>query len=347
MLQYFDAHLIGLTATPIALTFGFFSELVSEYTYQQAVADGVNVDFDVYRIRTELGEKGGKIPAGTVVPTLSRMTRRQRYESLDDDHTYTSKQLGRSTISKSQLRLVLTTFRANLYTDIFPGRSAVPKTLIFAKDDNHAEEIVRLVREVFSAGDDFCERITYKATDPEGKLARFRNSPDLRVAVTVDMIATGTDVRALECVFFLRDVQSWAYFEQMKGRGARTIDPHEFQGVTPDATRKDRFVIVDAVGVTDSPRVDATPLQPESAKQISLQQLLAKAAKLDVTVDEAATLASRLARLDRDMTLDEREELIEVAGCPLSSISEKSSMSSTSTRRRTPSLPAARRPSGR
>ncbi len=320
VLRYFDAHLVGLTATPVALTFGFFSELVSEYTYQQAVADGVNVDFDVYRIRTELGERGGTIPAETVVPVRDRHTRRERYQSLDDDLTYAGSQLGRSVISKGQLRLVLATFRANLFTDIFPGRTTVPKTLIFAKDDNHAEEIVHLVREIFDKGNDFCAKITYRAEDPEGMLARFRNSTELRVAVTVDMIATGTDVRPLECVFFLRDVQSWAYFEQMKGRGARTVPEAEFRAVTPDARRKDRFVIIDAVGVTDSPRVDAAPLQRSGAQQISLEKLLGKAANRTLTVEEASTLASRLARLDQQIEPDERAELESVAGRPLRAI---------------------------
>lgn len=320
VLKYFDAHLVGLTATPVALTFGFFSELVSEYTYQQAVADGVNVDFDVYRIRTELGERGGTIPAETVVPVRDRQTRRERYQSLDDDLTYSGTQLGRSVISKGQLRLVLETFRARLFTDIFPGRTTVPKTLVFAKDDNHAEEIVHLVREIFDKGNDFCAKITYRAEDPEGMLARFRNSTELRVAVTVDMIATGTDVRPLECVFFLRDVQSWAYFEQMKGRGARTVPEAEFRAVTPDARRKDRFVIVDAVEVTDSPRVDAAPLQRSSAQQVSLEKLLGKAANRTITVEEASTLASRLARLDQQVDPEERAELESVAGRPLREI---------------------------
>lgn len=320
VLRYFDAHLVGLTATPVALTFGFFAELVSEYTYQQAVADGVNVDFDVYRIRTELGERGGTIPADTVVPVRNRQTRRQRYQELDDDLTYAGTQLGRSVISKGQLRLVLQTFRANLFTDIFPGRSTVPKTLIFAKDDNHAEEIVHLVREIFDQGNDFCAKITYRAEDPEGMLARFRNSAELRIAVTVDMIATGTDVRPLECVFFLRDVQSWAYFEQMKGRGSRTVAEAEFRAVTPDALRKDRFVIIDAVGVTDSPRVDAAPMQRSSAQQVSLEQLLGRAAKKTLGVEDASTLASRLARLDQQIDPEERAELEAVAGRPLREI---------------------------
>lgn len=320
VLEYFDAHLIGLTATPVAITFGFFQELVSEYTYQQAVADGVNVDFDVYRIRTELGEQGGTIPADTVVPVRDRRTRRQRYQELDDDFDYTSKQLGRSVISMGQLRLVLQTFEERVFTDIFPGRSTVPKTLIFAKDDNHADEIVHLVREIFDTDNDFCTKITYSARNPDELLAKLRNSPDLRVAVTVDMIATGTDVRALECVFFLRDVQSWAYFEQMKGRGARTIDAAEYRAVTPDAHRKDRFVIVDAVGVTDSPRVDAAPLQRANANQVSLEQLLGKAANMTINQEEVSTLASRLARLDQQIDDDERAELAKVAGRSLADV---------------------------
>jgi hypothetical protein len=147
----------------------------------------------------------------------------------------------------------------------------VPKTLIYAVDDNHAQEIVDMVREVFGQGNEFRQKITYSAKNPDKLLAAFRNSPELRVAVTVDMIATGTDVRPLECVFFLRDVKSWAYFEQMKGRGARTVSPDEIRAVTPDVVSKDRFVIVDAVGVTDSPRVDASPLERHTEKQISLK----------------------------------------------------------------------------
>ena len=155
---------------------------------------------------------------------------------------------------------MLETFRDRLFTEIFPGRTYVPKTLIFAVDDNHAEEIVQMVRTVFGKGNDFCQKITYKVADADALISAFRNSPDLRIAVTVNMIATGTDIRPLECVFFLNEVKSWALFEQMKGRGARTIDPAELKQVTPDVDAKTRFVIVDAVGVTDSPRVDATPL---------------------------------------------------------------------------------------
>jgi len=246
VLEYFDAHIVGLTATPVKQTFGFFQQnLVSEYTYAESVADNVNVDFDVYRIQTQITDQGSTVDAGTIVPVRDRRTRRERYETLDDDLSYTATQLDRAVTSRSQIRLVLETFRDRLFTEIFPGRSTVPKTLIFAKDDNHAEEVLTLAREVFGKGNDFAAKITYSARDPKSLLQQFRTSPSLRVAVTVDMIATGTDVKPLECVFFLRDVRSASYFEQMKGRGARTISNADFQSVTPgrgdqDPVRPDR-----------------------------------------------------------------------------------------------------------
>jgi type I restriction enzyme R subunit len=315
VLEYFDAHVVGLTATPGKQTFAFFRQnLVSEYTYPQSVADRVNVDFDLYRIRTEISERGGRIEAGTIVPKVDRRTRKERLEAIEEDYEYTHKQLDRAVTAKSQIRLVLDTFRDRLFTEIFPGRSTVPKTLIFAKDDAHAEEIVTTVREVFGKGNDFAAKITYNARDPKGQLQAFRTSPSLRIAVTVDMIATGTDVKPLECLLFMRDVRSAQYFEQMKGRGARTIAPADFQSVTPDAATKTRFVIVDAVGVTEHDFVDP-PLNRD--KGISLKKLLDKAAALSLNENETATLASRLAKLELDLTPAERDELDTVAGTPM------------------------------
>jgi type I restriction enzyme R subunit len=320
VLEYFDAHIVGLTATPVKQTFGFFRQnLVSEYTYPQSVADSVNVDFDVYRIKTQITAQGSTVDAGTVVPVRDKRTRRERFETLDDDLTYSATQLDRAVTSIEQIRLILETFRDRLFTEIFPGRSTVPKTLIFCKDDNHAEEVVRLAREVFGKGNDFAAKITYNSRrDPKQLLQEFRTSPTLRIAVTVDMIATGTDVKPLECVFFLRDVQSASYFEQMKGRGARTISSADFQAVTPDAETKTRFVLVDAVGVTEHDYVDAAPL--ERAKSVPLKKLLDKAAALTLTEDEAATLASRLAKLELQLTPAEREELDGIAGEPLKDV---------------------------
>lgn len=322
VLEYFDAHLVGLTATPTLQTLGFFGRnLVSEYTYPQAVADGVNVDFDVVRMRTDLRENGGaKIESGTTVRIKDRKTRRQRYQELDDDFTYTTGQIGRSVVTVDEIRAVLTAYRDN-WQRWFPGRSELPKTLIFAVGEDHAEDVLAQVKEIFGRGDDFAKKITYKSRqageDPDELIRALRTSPRMRVAVTVDMIATGTDVKALECVIFLREVRSAVLFEQMKGRGARTIDATELQEVTPDAdasVRKDRFVLVDAVGVTDSPLVDARPLVPAGERQVSLAKLLDKAGTKSISANEAEILAGRLARLNQQLTTEERDQLTRAAG---------------------------------
>ncbi|MFJ3405390.1 DEAD/DEAH box helicase family protein [Promicromonospora sp. NPDC090134] len=317
VLEYFDAHVVGLTATPGKQTFAFFRQnLVSQYTYQESVSDGVNVDFDIYRIKTQVTEQGGQLPAGMVVPKIDRRTRVQRIEALDEDVEYTSPQLDRAVTNPNQIRLVLETYRDKLFTEIFPGRSAVPKTLIFCKDDAHAEQVVTTVREVFGKGNDFAAKITYNARDPKAALQAFRTSAKLRVAVTVDMIATGTDVKPLECVFFMRDVKTANYFEQMKGRGARTIAAADFQAVTPDAaaTAKTRFVIVDAVGVTEHDFVEPPLNRDRSA---SLDKLLKRAASLTITESEVATLASRLAALELQLSDGERAELNALSDVPL------------------------------
>ncbi|MFT4397318.1 DEAD/DEAH box helicase family protein [Gordonia lacunae] len=319
VLDYFDAPIIGLTATPTKQTLGFFDQnLVSEYTYEESVIDGVNVPFDVYKIRTEITQHGATIDAKTVVPVRDRRTRAQRYLELEEDYSYTGNAIGRDVITEDQIRLILTTFRDRLYTDIFPGRSAVPKTLIFAKTDAHADVIVEQLREVFNEGADFAAKITYKSkgdgNDPKRLLQDFRNSPSLRVAVTVDMIATGTDVRGIECVFFLRAVRSAVYFEQMKGRGSRIIGTDDYAALTPDVVKgfkKDRFVIVDAVGVTESPLVDATPM--ERNPSVSLEKLLQKAGTLTINPDEASSLAVRLAKLASQLDAAETAELTKAA----------------------------------
>ena len=260
VIEYFDAYLVGLTATPAKQTFGFFNQnLVVEYGHAEAVADGVNVDFDVYRIRTKITEKGSTVEAGLVTKFRDCETRKMRLEKLDEDVVYDARQLDRDVVALDQIRTVIRTFRDNLYKPldeggIFPGRSEVPKTLIFAKDDSHADDIVRICREEFGRGNDFAVKITYRTTGvkPEDLLNLFRNSFNPRIAVTVDMIATGTDVRPLECVMFMRMVRSRNFFEQMKGRSVRIIDPNDLQAVSADATAKSHFVIIDAVGVTEA-----------------------------------------------------------------------------------------------
>ena len=291
-----------MTATPSKQTFGFFNQnLVMEYSRARAVVDGVNVDGDVYRIRTAITGGGSTVESGFVVGRRNRQTRALRWEELDEELTYGANQVDRDVVAESQIRTVIRTFRDKLPTEIFPGRIEVPKTLIFAKDDSHAEEIVRIVREEFDKGNDFCQKITYRVSGkkPEDLIAAFRNSYNPRIAVTVDMIATGTDIKPLECLLFMRTVKSRILFEQMLGRGTRVISPTDLQAVTADAARKERFVIVDAVGVVEQAKVDTQTL--ERKKSVAFDKLL-EAVALGARDDDTLTsLAGRLARLERSL----------------------------------------------
>ncbi len=315
VLEYFDAFIIGLTATPSLQTFGFFNQnLVMEYPHERAVADGVNVGYEVYRIRTQITEQGSTIQAGFYVDTRDRQTRAVRWQQLDEDLNYAGKELDRSVVALDQIRTVIRTFKERLFTEIFPGRTDVPKTLIFAKDDSHAEDIVRIVREEFGKGNQFCKKITYRTTGEktEDLIASFRNSYNPRIAVTVDMISTGTDIKPLECLIFMRDVKSRIYFEQMKGRGTRTINSTDFQGVTPDAEVKEQFVIVDVVGVCESDKTDSRPL--ERKRSVPFDVLLQSVARDVRDEDTLMSLAGRLAKFEKKLNADERTELKTAAG---------------------------------
>ncbi len=310
VLDYFDAFLIGLTATPSKQTFGFFQQnLVMEYNHEQAVADGVNVDFDTYRIRTDITEQGSTVEAGYAVDRRNRQTRKLRQEWIDEDLAYTPNQLDRDVVAVDQIRTVIQTFRDRLFTEIFPNRQDVPKTIIFAKDDSHADDIVRMVRQEFDKGNDFCQKITYRTTGvrPEALITKFRNSYNPRIAVTVDMIATGTDIKPVEVVFFMRNVRSRSFFEQMKGRGVRTISSTDFKAVTPDALNKDRFVIVDAVGVTETDLSDSYSL--ERNRTVPFDKLLDLVSMGSREPEALSSLASRLARLDRRLTPQDRHTI--------------------------------------
>ena len=316
VLEYFDAHLIGLTATPTKQTFGFFRQnLVMEYSHDEAVADGVNVDFTVYKIQTAITKGGTTIETGEFAGYRDRQTRKVRWEAVDEPVEYTAGQLDRAVVAQDQIRTVIQTFKDKLFTELFPGRKTVPKTLIFAKDDSHADDIVQIVREVFGKGNQFATKITYRTKDgkAEDLLQAFRNSMYPRIVVTVDMIATGTDVKPLECLVFMRSVKSRTYFEQMLGRGVRVIDDTEFQSVTDDAKRKDRFIVVDAVGVMDTPLAET--VQPLERKPgLSLEKLLQQVALGSKDPHVASSLAGRLARLDKHLTKDDREMLTGLAG---------------------------------
>jgi len=315
VLEYFDAFIVGLTATPSKQTLGFFNQnLVMEYGHDRAMADGVNVGYDVYRIATEITQSGSKVEAGYYVDKRNKLTRKTRWEQLDEALEYLAGQLDRDVVAPDQIRTVVRTFRDELFTEIFPGRKEVPKTLVFAKDDSHAEDIVQIIREEFGKGNEFCKKITYKTTGEktEDLIASFRNSYYPRIAVTVDMISTGTDIRPLECLLFMRDVKSSVYFEQMKGRGTRTISSTDLNAVTPDSTHKTRFVIVDAVGVCESDKTDSRPL--ERKRSVPFDKLVLSVALGTRDEDSLTSLAGRLARLDMEIDDKERAEIEVTSG---------------------------------
>ena len=313
VLDYFDSFLIGLTATPDNRTYGFFNQnIVSNYTHQDAVTDGVNVGFNIFIIDTQVSQNGGRIWQGEYIEHRERLTRRKRWEQLDEDKDYSAKQLDKDVVNPSQIRLIVKQFKEHIF-EMFPERKEVPKTLIFAKTDSHADDIIQIVREEFAEGNDFCKKITYSVKDAEGTLAQFRNQYNPRIAVTVDMIATGTDVKPLECLLFMRDVKSRNYFEQMKGRGTRTISLDKLIEVTPSARyTKDHFVIVDAIGVTRSLKTDSCPM--ERNPSVPLKNLLAAIAVGQRDEDLFSSLAGRLIRLDKQLTDREKQTISDKAG---------------------------------
>ena len=318
VVEYFDAFLIGLTATPDNRTYGFFQKnVVSEYTHEEAVADKVNVGNEIYLIDTQITQGGETIKAEQLVEKRERQTRARRWEVQDEPTVYTAAQLDRSVVNPDQMRTVVRAFRDN-WQQIFPGRRELPKTLIFAKTDSHADDIIQTVRQEFGEGNEFCRKITNGAKTPKSTLAAFRNEYSPRIAVTVDMIATGTDVKPLECLLFMRDVKSRNYFEQMKGRGTRVLMPDDLQKVTPSAAAKTHYVIVDAVGVTKSIKTDSQPL--DTKPSVPFKDLAMDLMMGDRSEETVSSLAGRLSRLDNKLGAEDQTRIEQAAGKSLSAI---------------------------
>lgn len=320
VLDYFDAFQIGLTATPDKRTLGYFNQnLVSDYGYRQAVEDGVLVPYNVFEIQTKITKEGAKIELGEYVGRREKLTRRQFWNSLDEDVEYNERQLDAEVVNPNQIRLIVRSVKEQLPV-MFPDRMRdgvfeVPKTLIFAKSDSHADDIINIVREEFGEGNEFCKKITYRSEeDPKSVLQRFRTAYEPRIAVTVDMIATGTDIRPLEVLLFMRDVRSRTYYEQMKGRGTRTCDLDELRRTGSPAARftKDHFVIIDAVGVERSQKTDSRPLERKPG--LSLKQVLDNVKMGNRDEDLLTSLANRLIRLDSQISERERAMLAEKSG---------------------------------
>lgn len=321
VLDYFDAFQIGLTATPDNRTFGYFNRnLVCDYGYQRAVEDGVLVPYNVFEITTKITQQGATLELGEYVGKREKLTRRQFWNTLDEEEVYTGRQLDDKVVNPNQIRLIVQAVRDQLPV-IFPdrvdteGKFEVPKMLIFAKSDSHADDIINIVREEFAEENKFCKKITYRSDeDPKSVLQQFRNSYYPRIAVTVDMIATGTDIRPLEVLLFMRDVKSRTYYEQMKGRGTRTCSLEELKATGTPAAKytKDHFVIIDAIGVEKSQKTDSRPLEKKPG--MSLKEVLEGIHMGNRDEDMLTTLANRLMRLEKQITEKEKAGFAERAG---------------------------------
>ena len=321
VLEYFDAFLIGLTATPNQHTYAFFDEnVVSEYTHEEAVSDGVNVGaLGTFSIETEKTKQGGIVAKiNQQIEIRDKRTRKQRWESTDEEIAYDGRDLDNSVVNKSQIRVILQTFKDNWKKwEYYKDRKELPKTLIFAKNDSHADDIVALVKEVFNEGNDFCKKITFKSEENETSLLyAFRNEFYPRVAVTVNKIATGTDVKAIEILLFMRDIRSENYYEQMLGRARRTMDLESLKQASPSAsTPKLGYVIVDAVGVTKSDKCAARKKCGGDVKPtVSFMSLLNAVVTGDISEETFSTLGTRLEHIDKVLTDKEREEFKKISG---------------------------------
>lgn len=324
VLTYFKtARMVGMTATPIPETLAFFdNNRVANYTYEQSVLDDVNVGYRIYRIKTELTEEGGKIDAGDVLAVTNRLDSRKREQIAVAEREFDKNKLNRSIIVRDQIRKILEEYKDAVYTKLYPEREPnfdyLPKTLIFAVSEAHAQLIVEVAKEVFGRTDDkFVQKITYSCGNANELIKSFRYDVDFRIAVTVTLVATGTDVRPLEVLIFLNDVHSETLYAQMKGRGCRTISPTQLQTVTPNALTKELFYLIDAVGVTESEKfVPNLDEKDERAFNPTLEALFEKMALGYLPDDYFQLLASKLScighRADPE-DLKEYEELSKIS----------------------------------
>lgn len=322
VLEYFDtARLVGLTATPIPETIAFFNNnRIVNYTLEKSILDGVNVDCRIYRIKTQVTENGGAILEGERLKEETRYTGEVKTVSSKEARTYTNKELNRSIINPAQIKLILSTYKDVVYKELFndpqrePNMDYLPKTLIFALNEAHATNIVQIAKEVFGRDDDrFVQKITYSAGDSNELIRQFRNDKDFRIAVTCTLVATGTDVKPLEVVMFMRDVESEPLYIQMKGRGVRTIGDEQLRNVTPNAFSKDCFYLVDAVGVTEHEKTTPVAADEPTTKTITLKELLERISHGYIPDEYLKRLAATLARIYNKADNSQREEYARLA----------------------------------
>lgn len=323
VLTYFNnAKIIGLTATPTPEAMAFFNKnRVVNYTLEKSIADGVNVPPRVYRIKTEISEAGGTLNEGEKVTKVSNLTGKGQNQKQKYDKDYTKTELDRSVVVPSQIETVVRAYKDAIYESLYPDRkkdwNMIPKTLFFAKKETHAQDILKAIEKVFKdefpdkkLPEHFAQLITCKSGNSNQLISDFRNNKDFRIAITVTLVATGTDVKPLEVLVFMRDINSEVLYTQMKGRGCRTIDDDKLRNVTTNANSKDFYYLIDAVGVTEHEKSMPTPNGGEGRKKVlSLKDLLEHLAHGEVSNENLNLLAGYLSNVNKKA---EPEDLIEL-----------------------------------
>lgn len=240
VLDYFDAVKIGLTATPAAHTIAMFKNKVFTYSTEQAILDGYLVDYDAVKIKSDIHINGAFLKEGELVGEVDTETGIEQLDELEDEREFSANEIEQKITSPDSTKRIITAIKK--YTDQHEKEfKRFPKMLIFAVNDlphiSHADEVVRTCKEVYGRGDDFVMKITGSPTvdRPLQKIRQFRNRPEPKIVVTVDMLTTGVDIPAIEMIVFMRMVKSRILWVQMLGRGTR-LCPEIY---------KDKFTIID------------------------------------------------------------------------------------------------------
>jgi len=301
-INHFDAIRIGLTATPAAHTTALFGSPVFRYTVEQAILDGYLVDYEAVAIQSQVRMNGVFLKEGETVERVDTDTGQKALDQLEDERQFDAGAVEHDITAPDSNRKIIEEVAKYAYEhEAQTGR--FPKILIFAVNDlphtSHADQLVRICREVFNQGDDFVKKITgnLNVDRPLQRIREFRNRPNPKVVVTVDMLSTGVDIPALEFIVFLRPVKSRILWEQMLGRGTRLcLD-----------INKSKFVVFDCFDGTlirYFKNVSSFDIEPPGKTPLTLPEVIENIWQNVDRDYHVRILAKRLLRIDKDMNAE-------------------------------------------
>lgn len=304
-LDWFDAIKVGLTATPAAHTMAYFENLVYRYDYERAVREGYLVDYDVVCVRSDVRMNGVFLNEGEQVDQVDPDSGARQLDLLEDERAYDASKVEREITAPDSNRKVLAELKK--YAEAHEAETGrFPKILIFAANDlphvSHADQLVELAKDVFGRGESFVGKITGRVDRPLQKIREFRNRPNPKIVVTVDLLTTGVDIPDLEFLVFLRPVKSRILFEQMLGRGTRR---------SPDLTpAKTNFTVFDCFDGTLLEYFRATTgmtIEPPEGDSKTIAQIVDEIWQNRDRDYNTKRLVKRLQRIDKNMSGEARE----------------------------------------